>query len=58
VYALVGAGLALAMIGTFLGVQRTMHPLDGDQRGVRRYEAYGTAFAAGLYTLAVLVLVP
>ncbi|WP_189552221.1 hypothetical protein [Streptomyces lavendofoliae] len=58
VYALVGAGLALAMAGTFCGVQRTMHPLSGDQRGVRRYEAYGTAFSAGLYTLAVLVLLP
>lgn len=58
VNALVGAGLLLAMTGTFLGVQRTMHPLNGDQRGVRRYEAYGTALAPGLYTLAVLVLVP
>ncbi|MFC8917669.1 hypothetical protein ACGF5F_27745 [Streptomyces sp. NPDC047821] len=55
---LVVAGLALAMAGTFWGVQRTMHPLDGDQRGVRRCEAYGTALSAGCYTLAVLVLLP
>ncbi|MGA5411847.1 hypothetical protein ACPCSC_31895 [Streptomyces lavendulocolor] len=58
VYGVVVTGLALAVFGTFLGVQRTMHPLNGDQRGVRRYEAYSTAFSSGLYTFAVLVLLP
>lgn len=55
---LVGVGLAAAMVGTFLGVQRTLHAIDGVQRGIRAPEAYGTALAVSSFTLAVITFLP
>lgn len=56
---LVGSGLALAMAGTFLGVQRTKHAMeDSKQRGVRWQEAYPTSVGVGLYTLVLLICLP
>ncbi|MFD8306048.1 hypothetical protein ACFV29_27455 [Streptomyces sp. NPDC059690] len=59
VYTLVGVGLALAMAGVFLGVQRTAHALTNeDQKGLRGYEAYSTTVAASLYTAALILFLP
>jgi len=58
VNALVGVGLAVAIAGTFWGVQRTAHAIDGDQKGLRWPEAYLTSCTASLFTLAVLVFLP
>ncbi|MFI1400956.1 hypothetical protein [Streptomyces sp. NPDC020681] len=55
---LIGVGLLLALLGTFGGVQRTSHPVNGDQHGLKPYEAYGTAISVGLYTLALMVYLP
>ncbi|MEU6575494.1 hypothetical protein [Streptomyces sp. NPDC046805] len=56
---LVGVGLLLAMVGVFLGVQRTAHAFSNeDQKSVRRSEAYGTTAAVTLYTVALIVLLP
>lgn len=58
VNALVGIGLAVAITGTLWGTQRTAHALDGNQKGLRRYEAYITSVTAGLFTLTVLAFLP
>ncbi|MFE0256212.1 hypothetical protein [Streptomyces sp. NPDC059010] len=55
----VGSGLVLSMAGTFAGVQRTKHAMyDSEQKGIHDWEAYLTPTIVGLYTLAVLVLLP
>jgi hypothetical protein len=56
---LVGAGLSLSMVGTFVGVRRTKHAMhDSEQKGMRAWEAYSTSMGVGLYTLALLIFLP
>lgn len=55
---LVGVGLAVAMAGIFLGVQRSAHPINGPQQGLRAFEAYSTASAVSLFSLAVMIFLP
>jgi hypothetical protein len=55
---LVGAGLAIIVMGFFLGVRRTGHPPDGYQRGVRKPEAFAITIIPSLYILALLIFLP
>ena len=50
---IVGSGFGLAMAGTFLGVLRTAHPADGEQRGLRKWEAFATTVVPSFYILAL-----
>jgi hypothetical protein len=55
---LVGSGLVLAMIGTYLGNTRTAHPYEGVERGLQRWEAFGTTLTLSFYILALLIFLP
>lgn len=55
---LIGFGFVLAMAGTFLGVARTAHPVNGVQKGLRCYEALGTTLATSLYVLVLMMFLP
>lgn len=55
---IVGSGFALAMAGTFLGVLRTAHPSDGDQKGLRKWEACATTVVPSFYILALMIFLP
>lgn len=58
VNALISVGLAVAILGTFWGVQRTAHAIDENQKALRWQEAYATSCTASMFTLAVLVFLP
>lgn len=55
---LVGVAFGFAMVGTFWGVFRTEHHIDGIQRGLRPYEAYSSTLAMSFYILFVMIFLP
>ena len=56
---LVGSGLVLAMIGTYLGNTRTAHPYEGEaEKGLQKREAFGTTLTLSFYILALLIFLP
>lgn len=55
---IVGVGLGLAIIGTMLGNYRTSHPVEGIEKGLRRWEAYGSIASVSLYILVLLIFMP
>jgi hypothetical protein len=48
--------LALTMLGTGMGAMRTRHSTP--QKGLRWYEAYGTAAIISLYTIIMMIFLP
>lgn len=56
--ALVIVSLAMSVASIATGAFRTRHPLDGQQKGLRRYEAYGSTIIIGMYALLVLIFLP
>ncbi len=55
---LLGAALALALVGGFWGIFRTQHASDGLQKGLRPYEAYTSTLAVSLYVLTLMIFLP
>jgi hypothetical protein len=55
---LVSSSLVLAMGAVAIAGLRTRHPADGVQKGLRVWEAYGTALAIGAYTFVLMLLLP
>ena len=55
---LVGSGLGLVITGTAFGMLRTSHPVDGVQKSLRPFEAFGTTLAIGLYVLTLMIFLP
>ena len=55
---LVGSALVLVLVGGFWGIFRTEHPLDGIQKGLRPYEAFGTTLAVSFYILFLMITLP
>jgi hypothetical protein len=55
---IVGAGLALAVVGAMWGNYRTIHPTDEPETELRPWEAYGSIFSVSLYTLILLIFMP
>jgi hypothetical protein len=55
---LVGSGLVLAMIGTYLGNTRTAHPYQGAEKGLQEWEAFGTTLTLSFYILTLLIFLP
>lgn len=55
---LVGAGLALALLGTLMGNRRISHPAEGVDKGLRPWEAYSSISAAAVYVLVLMIFMP
>jgi hypothetical protein len=55
---LIGIGILLTLLGTFLSVGRTAHPVNGPQMGVRPIEAFGTNIVISLYVTALIICLP
>jgi hypothetical protein len=55
---LVVTALALSLGAVAKGAFRTRHPVDGAQKGVRRWEAYFTTIAISGYTLVMMIFMP
>lgn len=55
----VGIGVVLSLLGTYLSVNRTRHPTTGNEQiGVKRWEPFVSNAAISLYTLALMVVLP
>jgi hypothetical protein len=55
---LVGSGLFLAMIGTYLGNMRTAHPAEGIEQWLRKWEAFGVTLTLSAYIIVLLFFLP
>jgi hypothetical protein len=55
---LTGIGFALTMVGVLMGLLRSRQPIDGTQKGLRKYEAFGTTLAISFYVLALMIFLP
>lgn len=58
VNSMVGVGLVLSIVGTFVGNMRMGHRPDGIQMPLQPWEAYGTTLVLGVYVFALMILLP
>jgi hypothetical protein len=55
---IVGSSLVLAMGAIVAAGLRTRHSVDGRQKGLRAWEAYGTTLTISAYALVLMILLP
>ncbi|MET7966175.1 hypothetical protein [Micromonospora sp. NPDC005305] len=54
----IGVGIFLTLAGTLTSLARTAHSDDGNQRGIRPFEAAATTLAIGGYVLLMMLFLP